>query len=134
MLEGISTGSLTVFRVQLSLEDGEGTKIKNKKDVLTDVVSSLLNSVSLEEVVSQHKRPGLHGVEEQSGRVQLLAGGQLPPRRLGSWLQQIIHSLHHSLGQHQKHRGHTEEANTSSSVKDAKVKINANPFSVQITL
>ena len=117
MFEGISTGSLTVCRVQLSLEDGEGTqKKKNKKKktaVLTDVVSGLLHSVSLEEVVSQHKRPGLHGVEEQSGRVQLLAGGQLPPRRLGSWLQQIIHSLHHSLGQHQKHRGHSEEGNTS---------------------
>lgn len=97
------------------------------RNVLTDVVGGLLHGVGLKEVVSQHKSSRLHGVEELRGRVQLLAGGELPPRRLGSWLQQIIHRLHHRLGQQWKHRGHTEEsAPTPSSLEP--VRMNANPF------
>lgn len=107
------------------------TRSKDRKDpnnVLTDVVISLLHSVSLQEVVSQHKSPGLHGVEEQGSRMKLLTGGQFSPRFLSFWMQQIIHGLHHGLGQQQRHRGHKEEMNifTTYLLKECKSTRSAN--------
>lgn len=73
--------------------------------VLTDVVGGLLHDVRLEQVVGQHEGTCLHRVQQQRGRVELLAGGQTPPGQLGPRLQQVVHRLHHGLGQRGKRSG-----------------------------
>lgn len=66
--------------------------------LLTDVVSVLLHNVRLEQVVSQDEGALLHRVQQHGSGPQLLACAQLPPRRLGLRLQQIVDRLHHGLG------------------------------------
>ena len=66
--------------------------------LLTDVVGGLVDGVGLEEVVGEHEGPSLHCVQQHGGRTQLFTGGQFPPRRLGTRLQQVVHRLHHGLG------------------------------------
>ena len=70
---------------------------------LTDVLGRLLDGVGLQQVVGQHKGPSLHRVQQQRGRVQLLAGGQLLPSGLGARLQQVVHRVHHRLETQPRH-------------------------------
>lgn len=66
-------------------------------EALTDVVGVLLHDVGLEQVVGEDEGPLFHRVQQHGGGPQLLACAQLPPCRLGLWLQQIVDRLHHGL-------------------------------------
>lgn len=96
---------LVVFLCELvrhscpSVHSSVQLNVKTPKQLLTDVVGVLLHDVRLQQVVSQHEGPLLHGVQQHGGGPQLLSSAQLPPRCLRLRLQQVVDRLHHRLGE-----------------------------------